>query len=128
LLLIQLKVAIQSIQRPIKIDNSTKKMKIKKRQLKCLITALTFFFMFTTIPSSLITGIFLQRLNDIPDISYQNKGDLIVYVLDCLAFTFHSSKFFVLLFADRRFKQETKKVFSSFRICVLCVHVHNEDI
>jgi hypothetical protein len=98
-------ILITAVQNSNIVDPNSSGISARKRQLGLTITILTFYFIIATIPSGLITGFFYEKLNPNP-----KYGNLIIFICDSLAFTYHSSKFIVLVLFNSKFKQEFKQM------------------
>lgn len=72
----------------------------RKKKFGLVITIFTFGFMFTTLPSAIITGFFYTKLNS------HHETKIYIYICDAIAFSFHSSKFIVLFLCNTNFKRE----------------------
>jgi hypothetical protein len=98
-------ILVTAVQSSNIIEPNSTAISTRKRQLGLTITILTFYFIIATIPSGLITGFFYEKLNPNP-----KQGNLIIFICDSLAFTYHSSKFIVLVLFNSKFKQEYKQM------------------
>lgn len=74
----------------------------RKKLIGVFFLFVTLGFVFATTPSAVIGAFFIQ------DLYKEKTGKLIVWIFDALLFTFHSTKFEIILIFNYLFKNEFK--------------------
>jgi hypothetical protein len=77
----------------------------KKKVMSIFVILMTFNFIVFTLPSSIAGGYFLSELLS------TDVGSIILFAIDCLAFTYHGFNIIVLYYLNKKFKKEFKKTF-----------------
>jgi hypothetical protein len=76
----------------------------KRKTTGITVLCLTTIFLLMTLPQAFIRGFFLTSLS-----SY-TSGISIIFATDAIASSFHGLSFFLLIFSNKKFSNEIKKV------------------
>lgn len=90
-------------------DRSHNATNRRKTEMTRTILILTFLFIFTSLPSTIITGYFYDS------VAYLNIGQIVINLINGIQFSYPAFNFFILYFTNKLFADEFKAILSKIK-------------